>query len=361
MRPSRQRLRAVLRRLPRPFAYGLLALLTMGVVGRIVRDRSAAAALLLYLPLIPIGLVAAAYDFARRGRALPRGRFVLAAVGLLGAAVDVGHMVGWRRPPAADLSARGGGPVSPTARGREVTLVHWNVQWGGSRRGTDRPWQSVTAALAARRPDVVVLSEAPPEQWVREWVAGMEGWSVAFHDGSTGAKYRSQLAVVARWPTRNERDVRLPNGSGVIVRVDVPPEPGGAVAPRGRPLRVFVVDGRSGLGIHRTPLLREVARVCDAAAAAGEPVDVIAGDFNAVSRSTGFDALRHARVADGDGGGYALASEFSGGWRGTFPAPLPLYDIDHVWVRREVDVDGCDLFSCLTATDHRGQAVRLRW
>lgn len=349
MRLSRQHLRAAWRGFTRSLAYGLLALIALAAAGRIVRDRSAAMALLLYLPVILIGAVAIIFDLARRGRALPRGRFLLAAVGLLAFAFEASHLIGWRRPETGAPNGTDGVAT------REVTLVHWNVQWGGSRRGTDAPWRKIIGELAARQPDVIVLSEAPPEKWVRQWVAGMAGWSVAFHDGSTGAKYRSQLAVASRWPVRHERDVRLPNGSGVIVRVQAPGSGSGDTGPR--TLRVFVADGRSGLRIHRTPFLSAVARACDDAAAAGAPVDVLAGDFNAVSRSIGVDDIRQA----GGGGGYALASEFSGGWRGTFPAPLPLYDIDHVWVRRDVRLAGCDLFSVLTASDHRGQAVRLRW
>ena len=361
-----QRLRSLARRLTTWFGCALFGLIVLATVGRVVRDRSAALAILLYLPAVLIGAVAAAYDLARRGRALPRGRFVLGAVGLLAAGLEGGHMLGWQRPPVDTSSARVGATAATAARPREVTLVHWNVLWGGSRGDTDGPWQTSTATLAARRPDVVVLSEAPPEQWVRAWVGGMPGWSVAFHDGTTVPHYRSELAVAARWPVRHERDVSLPNGSGVIVRIEVPgadagvddgsEDRGGSGSKAGRPLRVFVADGRSGLRIHRTPFLAGVARACDDAARAGEPVDVIAGDFNAVSRSVGFDAVRGA-----GGGGYALASEFAGGWRGTFPAPLPLYDIDHVWVRRGTDVLGCDLFSAFKATDHRGQVVRLRW
>ena len=336
-------------RLGRWLTYALLALIALAAVGRVVRDRSAGLALLLYLPVLLIGPGAVAYDVARRGRALPRGRFLLGAVGVLAVVFESVHMIGWRggaAVPAAIAEASGGGPNAA------ITLVHWNVQWGGSRRGTDRPWERAGAELRARRPDVVVLSEAPPAVWVREWLASMgPGWSAAWHDGSTGAKYRSQLAVCARWPVRHERDVRLPNGAGLIVRVDVPAagEGGGAL-----PLRVFVVDGRSGLGIHRTPLLAAVARACDDAARAGEPIDVIAGDFNAVSRSVGFDLVR------GSGDGYALASEHAGGgWRGTFPSFLPLYDIDHVLVRRGVSVLGCELFALHGATDHRAQVVRL--
>ena len=61
------------------------------------------------------------------GRALPRGRFLLAAVGLLAVLFEAGHLIGWRRPPTPAQ-----GPSGVVAASRQVTLVHWNVLWGGS-------------------------------------------------------------------------------------------------------------------------------------------------------------------------------------------------------------------------------------
>jgi endonuclease/exonuclease/phosphatase family metal-dependent hydrolase len=58
--------------------------------------------------------------------------------------------------------------------------------------------------------------------------------------------------------------------------------------------------------------------------------------------------------------GYALASRSSSGWRGTFPAWLPVYDIDHVWLRPGLIVQSCTLFNG-PVSDHRGQIVRARF
>jgi endonuclease/exonuclease/phosphatase family metal-dependent hydrolase len=127
-----------------------------------------------------------------------------------------------------------------------------------------------------------------------------------------------------------------------------------AVRVRGRPLRLLVVDGISRVTVPRTPFLEDIAAACDAAAKEGRPFDVVVGDFNATGRSVGFDAVRSAA------GGYKRASDYSGGWRATWPVPLPLYDIDHVLVRSGAAVTGCDLFSSSTLdTDHRGQFVTL--
>ena len=76
------------------------------------------------------------------------------------------------------------------------------------------------------------------------------------------------------------------------------------------------------------------------------------GDFNAVSRSIGFDDLVQS------GGGYQLASRYGGRWRATWPAPFPLLDIDHVWARTGWKILGFHLFTNF-ASDHRGQLAEL--
>jgi endonuclease/exonuclease/phosphatase family metal-dependent hydrolase len=81
---------------------------------------------------------------------------------------------------------------------------------------------------------------------------------------------------------------------------------------------------------------------------------VVVGDFNAVSASIGFENITAA------GPGYRPAAEYCGGWRGTWPFPLPMYDIDHALVRGEVAVTASELFSGRgLGTDHRGQFVQI--
>jgi endonuclease/exonuclease/phosphatase family metal-dependent hydrolase len=137
------------------------------------------------------------------------------------------------------------------------------------------------------------------------------------------------------------RQVPITNGSAVEVTVII----------RDRLVRVVVVDGDSNVLRSRTPMLRDVIRACADSAAAGEPIDLIAGDFNAVGRSVGFDEFPRA--------GFTNASAQSPGWRPTWPAWLPLYDIDHVWVGRGWVVESYEQFTNLS-TDHRAQFARLR-
>lgn len=115
-------------------------------------------------------------------------------------------------------------------------------------------------------------------------------------------------------------------------------------------MRVLAVDGMSDPRLSRTRRLLELADECARADREGRPVDLIAGDFNSVGTSIGFNAL--ASTA----GGYALASRQTRGWRATWPSYFPMYDIDHVWVSKRWGVIGCDRFSTL-GSDHRAQVV----
>ena len=114
---------------------------------------------------------------------------------------------------------------------------------------------------------------------------------------------------------RLEKRMPLPGGVAMSVTADV----------RGRTMRLLVVDGKSNPFQSRLPFLRAIAQICREAAGEGRPFDAVAGDFNTPSRSIGFDALTAQ--------GYTLASRSAAGWRGTFPSWLPIYDIDHVWLR----------------------------
>ena len=119
---------------------------------------------------------------------------------------------------------------------------------------------------------------------------------------------------------------------------------------RGRPIHILAVDGQSNPFRSRLPFLRAIATTCRAAAENGRPFDIVAGDFNTPSRSLGFDDLL--------GQGYRFASQSARGWRATFPAWLPVYDIDHVLIGHGCRISWCALFNG-PATDHRGQVALL--
>jgi endonuclease/exonuclease/phosphatase family metal-dependent hydrolase len=307
---------------------GLSVIIVAGLIGQMIRDRSVAFAVLMYLPLLPAGLTAIAFDLILRGRAIPRARFGLAFLGMVASIWTLVTMIG--------LSLT----TEPVAGSTEISLLHWNIQWGGGLFRSQQTWAAQRSEILRRDPDIIVLSELPPVDWMTQLVDDMgAGASTVYlaHDRSSRHEFR--MAVCSRWPIQLNERVSLPGGAGMSVTAEV----------RGRRLRLLCVDGQSNPFRSRLPFLVAITDLCSAASAAGRPFDLVVGDFNTPARSLGFDAMMDQ--------GYTLASKSDAGWRGTFPSWLPLYDIDHVWLGPALDVRSCRLFNG-PATDHRGQFVR---
>jgi len=306
---------------------GLAVIIVLGLAGQVTRDRSVPLAILMYLPVLPAGLAAIALDLVRSGRGFPRARFALTLLGAVGSTWVASPMIGNR---AASKSW----PNEKT-----VSILHWNTQWDGGPFRSPRTWAAQRSEILRRKPDIVILSEPPAADWLEQLVDDIGPGATCVgiqHDPRNRFWYR--LTVCSRWPIRLEERLALPGGVAMSVLAEV----------GGRHMRLLAVDGRSNPFQSRLPFLRAIADACRAAAGEGRPFDVVAGDFNTPSRSLGFDALA--------GQGYSLASRSSGGWRGTFPSWLPIYDIDHVWLRPGLRVRFCTLFNG-SATDHRGQLV----
>jgi endonuclease/exonuclease/phosphatase (EEP) superfamily protein YafD len=303
----------------------------LALVGFVIRDRSVLLALLMYLPLLPIGVIALLVGVARR-RSLSRPiLMIMLALGLSSSATGSYWMIG-----------RGSTPASVPAK-RHLKLLHWNVWWGGVPFQSRTPWKELGREIIDKDSDVIVLSEAPLVLPLYQMLDQQPGRRFGLSLLSYGeGRHFYHIFVSARWPLRQERSVPISGGGAAVVRVEHPVQP----------IRVLLVDGDSTITRLRTPMLEDVARVCEGASEEGKPIDLIVGDFNAVSRSIGFEqVIRAAR-------GYHLASWSSRGWRGTWPSMMPLLDIDHVWVRTGWTILGCQLFSDF-ASDHRGQVVEL--
>jgi endonuclease/exonuclease/phosphatase (EEP) superfamily protein YafD len=303
----------------------------LAIIGQLVRDRTVELSLLMYIPLLPLGLWAVFWDGLQAGRSLPRFRFSLTLIGLGVTIWGAVSMMGW------------GG--SHAESGTEVRLLHWNVYWGGKGK---EGWQSISADIEQMQPDIAVLSEPPIKYRLEPFLKKM-GWSTIQYQ----ARRKNTLAVCSSWPLQLEGYVRIDNADAMTVIVTV----------RGQALRLLAVDGGRNMSkrlvIHskqvlprwRTPMLTEIAQTLVAYQKRGQAIDLIAGDFNAISLSLGFDA------SDQAGGGYHLASKFSLDWRGTWKSYLPLYDLDHVWVHKRFQGLRTALFTNLKS-DHRGQLVR---
>lgn len=326
--PARRRVAKAVARIA---AFGTAALIAGGLIGQALRDRSVPAAILMYIPLPLMGAVALVLDLPWKGRAFPRLCFGLSAMGLVAMAWSAATMIGTGPSDRA---------TSPGAR--EIAILHWNVQWGGGLFRGPATWTNQRKAMDEKNPDLIVLSEAPPRDWLDRLVAELgPGASVVDSRHEPSSPYWYHLAVCSRWPLTMEKSLQFPGGSGMSVVAEV----------AGRRIRLLVVDGLSAPTRSRLPFLEAIATACRKAEAAGRPFDVVLGDFNTPSRSLGFDGLSAL--------GYRLAGRSTRGWRGTFPAWLPVYDIDHVWLRDALRLGSCTFFNG-PPTDHRGQVVRVQ-
>jgi endonuclease/exonuclease/phosphatase (EEP) superfamily protein YafD len=304
---------------------GVVVLLLLAAIGQIARDRSMVLALLFYLPLLPIGLWALVQDLVFGGRCLPWPRFGLAGLGCAA--------IGWSLFTMISLAQ----PDKPSRN--QFKLLHWNVHWGGGKNRNEDTWTSLMHEINHFSPDVVVLSEAPQKEWVAQ-LADKNQWSFVQCQHPPENLYWYSLVVCCRGEVQREYDEAIPNGHVMSVLVNL----------GGQPVRLLVVDGESNPRLSRLDMLAKVDAICQLGMREGKPVDILAGDFNTPRRSIGFDSFSGRQR-------YSLASDKAFGWRGTFPAALPLFDIDHVWVRADFPVLECAFFANPN-TDHRGQLVR---
>jgi endonuclease/exonuclease/phosphatase family metal-dependent hydrolase len=312
----------------------VVVLNALALFGHFVRGRAIGLELLLYLPLVPLGSAAILAGAWIRGLGARKEGTSTVLLGVASVIVSMWWMIG--RGPIATPGGAGSGPV--------VRVLHWNVLWGGLDR-VDGGWASMIEEIVSRGPDVIVLSEAAPSPMRRRLLDRLgAGWNESVSNSFWPlSPYQYRLAVLSRWPTRIASRPAIRNGTACEVIIDHP----------ARPFRVLAIDGKSDPKIPRSMMLEDVAALCErSAASAAGPIDVVAGDFNCVGRTRGFDWIRAA------GEGYSAASESSTGWRATWPSWLPVYDIDHVWVRDSIAIRSCTLFMRI-ASDHRGQIAEL--
>jgi endonuclease/exonuclease/phosphatase family metal-dependent hydrolase len=310
----------------------ILVALTATVTAQIVRDRMLGLALLMFVPIWPLAMSAIVRDVLARGRALPL-RWFLLTLGVGASAFSVSLM--WSRACVPEGNAE-----SP-----QVTIVHWNMQWGGARGPVSLA--EMIGTLEAYQPDVVCLSEAPTDVQLQRGSGAVTAsrWHAASVEHSPPSAYWFRLTVLSRQPVTVRQQWDLRTGHAALFEVALRP----------RTLRILMVDLQSDPFLPRSPAIAEIARMVDDLAAADAPVDVVAGDFNTPGRFIGFDALSDAA------NGYRRAAMWSGQWRATWPARLSLLslDIDHLWVKRGLNVASAHLFSSPN-TDHRGQVAVLR-
>ena len=221
-----------------------------------------------------------------------------------------------QRTTAFVAGARDGATGGPTIRG-----VLWNVRHGaaGARAVVDhvRGWD----------PDVVVLVE-PPRTADGESALDLAPLLPAY----SVVAVQSKFVIAVRGRIEGARRVAV-RGDARLAAVDV--------ALDGGPLTLLCVDCPSSPLAPRGPSLAALAR---AVAAHADRPALLLGDFNTPRRSVHFAALRtrwtHAFEAAGDGPDM------------TWPEPLPVLALDHVWTSPSLRAVACRI-ARTRASDHR--------
>ena len=319
----------------RIFVITIVLISLLGFVGYLIRDPSVEWALLMYIPLIPLGIVVILLDLFLKGYSLSKFRYGLTFLGLVLILSEMFSMTG-----SLDLQHL---PDPNT----QISLLHWNVRWGG------KNWKSIREDIEQRHPDILVISEPPPQPRVLEMANHLNYYILPYQEYSDGP-----IVVCSKWPLKLEQIPRIRKAEAMTVVVSTPQFP----------LRLLVIDGQRNMSSRiqlfshevsipkallprsRTPMLIDIVEVLAVYHAQKRLIDVVVGDFNALSRSLGFQPF--TEIA----GGYRLASMLSRGWRGTWMSWMPLYDIDHVWIHKRFSKMETKLFTNF-ATDHRGQEV----
>ncbi|MDM8560384.1 endonuclease/exonuclease/phosphatase family protein [Candidatus Parabeggiatoa sp. HSG14] len=310
---------------------GTIFAILLAIIGHLIRDHVLILALMMYIPLLPLGLWTILLDLWQNGRSLPKLRFGLTLIGIT--------LTIWGAIPMIGI-----GNAQTNIPPNAITLMHWNVKWGGigydnyiENRYNGEEWPSIRKDIEQRRPEIVILSEPPQlDSWLTQLTEQLGAkWSMK--------RYRTKrngFAVFSLWPLQFERFMEIRNGVAMSVVVTV----------RDQALRLLLVDGERSIRKIRTPLLTDIIQIVIEADKQGKPVDLIIGDFNAVSRSIGFDTYAVAA------GGYQLAGKAYRGWRATWPSFLPLLDIDHVWIHKRFQIFNVEMWHNFY-TDHRGQMI----
>src|SRR5688572_21026162 len=195
---------SLLRRLLRLLAAASIAVFALALLGYVVRDRTWWLALLMYLPMViiaPVTFVVLLVALERRRAAWQLiVMFVATCAGLV----------------ALRGMAQGG---SVGGNAGATRILHWNVQWGRDAAGG----QQTSRRIRAARPDIVVLSEAPPNEKLEALRTELgESWTSRVVRNERGARYWYAIAVMSRWPMSDAAAIPLPNGAGYAVTIELP-------------------------------------------------------------------------------------------------------------------------------------------
>ncbi len=199
-------------------------------------------------------------------------------------------------------------------------VMFWNMSSG--RLG----WSRMVTVLNSQSPDVIGLVECG-----RNDADAMIRWQEAFPDYEV-TESLGGILLLSKFKIISDVYGSLGN-SGQYKHVTIETNAGN--------LHVFVVDIKSDPLMPRREPLEEFAEVT---AALGDQPILVMGDFNTPADSVHFDALRRT---------FDNAFEARGcGYSPTWPVPVPVLHLDHIWTNRHVVVSQCKAEWTLSS-DHR--------
>lgn len=181
-----------------------------------------------------------------------------------------------------------------------LRVAYWNV----GRPDGNRP--EVLAKMAEIRADVFGLGETRRGNGpvASEWTIGQPGKHVL--------PLRRHMMLSSPMPATQLHDGFLNDrGQYALTQTEL----------RGRTVFILMVDFDAVVSISRKPAFDRMAEIIEAV---GDVPLIVMGDFNTPSESVYFTPVRHR-----------LRSAFATAGRGyshTWPMPLPVLDLDHIWV-----------------------------
>ncbi len=207
--------------------------------------------------------------------------------------------------------------------GEVRTLMFWNVyagNWG---------WGGVVSEIKAQDPDIVALAECwlAEDSRVEFLAKHFPGYEVVF--------FPRGLTLLSRIPISDTRGLTPPDGGGVFQSATFAAE---------HPFTLVLGDLPSALSLHRKEPLGVLVDVVDKL---DGPV-LIAGDLNTPVDSVFCDPLRMQFKN--------AFEEVGSGLHATWPMPLPVLAIDHVWGNANVAFHHAEIRGTMRS-DHRAIVV----
>ncbi len=289
------------------WALGALVMCLGWWIGIVARDRDPLLIWLFYLPAPVValaGFVWLTLTLRNRFRMLQLFVFATVVASLINVLI-IDHR--WHRPP-------------DELPDNNIRILHWNTARGAL--GVS----SIVQEIIDDIPDIILISEPPRSHAISD---------IASHAlGMNHIHSAESMSLASHYPITFLGNIVLPSGAGwhAIVETDY------------GPLEVAAVDLVSHPTIDRRPAIQALTRWIDARTNVA-PL-VIAGDFNMRHDTASITPLKDR---------LDLAYLQHGrGWPYTWPAPFPVFMIDHMWISRDIRVNDYHL-QRTRFSDHKRQ------